>query len=111
MSGAVSGCSTEDTPRAGSFRWSNNSAFHSACASTRPATAVLRVCDFLRSSLVEQVVMLRAPDRRDADDYEYPCESQQVRLVRHVTPNGKVRVLMTNLFDTARFPASAFGDL
>ena len=31
--------------------------------------------------------------------------------VRHVAPNGKVRVLMTNLFDTRRFPASAFGEL
>ena len=69
------------------------------------------VRDFLRSGLVEQVVTLRAPDRRDADDYECPREPQQVRLVRHVAPNGNVRVLMTNLFDTRRFPASAFGDL
>ena len=29
----------------------------------------------------------------------------------HFAPNGKVRVLMTNLFDTERFPAGAFGDL
>ena len=34
-----------------------------------------------------------------------------MRLVRHVAPNGQVRVLMTNLFDTQRFPAPAFGDL
>ena len=66
---------------------------------------------FLRSGLDEQVVTLNAPGRRGADDYECPREPQQVRLVRHVAPNGKVRVLMTNLFDTARFPASAFGDL
>jgi hypothetical protein len=66
---------------------------------------------FLRSGLDEQVVTLNAPERRDADDYEFPREPQQIRLVRHVAPNGKVRVLMTNLFDTARFPASAFGDL
>jgi hypothetical protein len=69
------------------------------------------VQDFPRSGLVEQVVMLLAPDRRDADDYERLQEPQQVRLVRHVAPNGKARVLMTNLFDTGRFPASAFGDL
>lgn len=69
------------------------------------------VRDFPRSGLVEQVVMLLAPDRRDADDYERLREPQQVRLVRHVASNGKVRVLMTNLFDTGRFPASAFGDL
>jgi hypothetical protein len=68
------------------------------------------VRDFLRSGLDEQVVMLRAPDQRDADDYEWPREPQQVRLVRHVAPNGKVRVLMTNLFHTRRFPVSAFGD-
>jgi hypothetical protein len=66
---------------------------------------------FLRSGLDEQVVTLNAPERRDADDYECPREPQQIRLVRHVAPNGKVRVLMSNLFDTARFPASAFGDL
>lgn len=66
---------------------------------------------FLRSSLDEQIVTLNAPERRDADDYECPREPQQVRLVRHVAPNGNVRVLMTNLFDTARFPVSAFGDL
>lgn len=61
--------------------------------------------------MIEQLVTLRAPDQRDADDYECPREPQQVRLVRHVAPNGKVRVLMTNLFDTRRFPASAFGEL
>lgn len=33
------------------------------------------------------------------------------RQVRHVAPNGKVLVLVTNLFDTARFPAAAFEDL
>lgn len=69
------------------------------------------VSAFLRSGLAEQVVTLNVPSRRDAADYEFPCESQQVRLVRHVAPNGNVRVLMTNLFDTVRFPASAFGDL
>ena len=36
---------------------------------------------------------------------------RRVRLVRHVAPNGRVRVLMTNLLDTQRFPAPAFGEL
>lgn len=66
---------------------------------------------FLRSGLDEQVVTLNAPSRRDAADYEFTRAPQQVRLVRHVAPNGKVRVLMTNLFDAGQFPASAFGDL
>ena len=69
------------------------------------------VRDFLRSGLAEQVVTLRAADRRDVIDFECPSAPQTVRLVRHIAPNGQVRVLMTNLFDGVRFPASQFGDL
>jgi len=69
------------------------------------------VRDFLRSGLQEQIVILAAPDKDDARDYECPAAPQTVRLVRHVASTGKVRVLMTNLFDQQRFPASAFGDL
>ena len=69
------------------------------------------VREFLRSGKVEQVVSLPAPDRRDAEDYDCPGEAQTVRLVRHLAPNGRVRVLMTNLMDCGRYPASSFGDL
>jgi len=69
------------------------------------------VRQFLRSGLPEQIVTLRAPDRRDAIDYECPSTPQTVRLVRNVAPNGKVRVLMTSLLDSARFSVSEFGDL
>jgi hypothetical protein len=66
---------------------------------------------FLRSGLAEQAVALKTLDRCDAGDSDYPVEPQTVRLIRHVASNGAVRVLMTNLMDSARFPASAFGDL
>lgn len=69
------------------------------------------VRDFLRSGLQEQVVILAAPDKADAIDYECTATPQTVRLVRHVASTGKVRVLMTNLLDPARFPAAEFGDL
>jgi hypothetical protein len=69
------------------------------------------VRDFLRSGLTEQLVMLRAPDKQDAIDYECPRKPQSVRLVRHVGPNGEQRVLMTNLFDEKLYPASSFGEL
>jgi len=69
------------------------------------------VRDFLRSGLAEQVVTLRAPNLADARDYECQRAPQTVRLIRHVAPNGNVRILMTNLFDTVRFPAHYFGDL
>ena len=34
-----------------------------------------------------------------------------MRLVRHIAANGAARVMMTNLLDMERFPASCFGDL
>lgn len=69
------------------------------------------VRDFLRSGEDERIVTLAAPDRQDALDYECPATPQTVRLIRHVSSTGKVRVLMTNLLDTAAFPRSEFGDL
>ena len=49
--------------------------------------------------------------RLDAADYEISRTPQVVRLIRHVASTGNVRVLMTNLLDTERFPASCFGAL
>jgi len=69
------------------------------------------VRDFLRSGLLEQVVTLRAADRRDVLDFECPSEPQTVRLVRHIAPNRQVRVLMTNLLDVVRFPACSLSEL
>jgi len=69
------------------------------------------VREFLRSGLAEQIVTLRAADRRDVLDFGCPSEPQTVRLVRHIAPNGQARVLMTNLLDAIRFPASQFANL
>lgn len=69
------------------------------------------VRDFLRSSEDDRIVTLAAPDRRDAIEYECPATAQTVRLIRHVTSAGKVRVLMTNLLDRQNFPCAEFGDL
>ena len=69
------------------------------------------VREFLRSGLAEQIVTLRAADRRDVLDFKCPSQPQSVRLVRHVAPNGQLRVLMTNLLDAERFPACVFGEL
>ena len=34
-----------------------------------------------------------------------------MRLIRVVTPKGRIHVVMTSLLDTAAFPASAFANL
>jgi hypothetical protein len=57
------------------------------------------VRDFLLSGESERVVTLRAPNRRDAEDYECPWTPTTVRLVRVVTPSGRVHVVMTSLLD------------
>ena len=54
---------------------------------------------------------LPPPHRQDAIDYECPRLPSMVRLIRQVTPTGKVRVLMTSLLDTARYPATSFSAL
>ena len=66
---------------------------------------------FMRSNALERVVMLPAPNKRDALDYDCPRKPQRVRLVRNVSPSGEQRVLMTNLFDGQLFPADCFAEL
>ena len=59
---------------------------------------------------LEPVVMLPAPNKRDALDYECTRRPQRVRLVRNASPSGEQRVLMTNLFDDALYPADCFAE-
>ena len=69
------------------------------------------VRQFMHSGQDEQRVRLRAPNARDAKDYECPATPTTVRLVRVVTPNGRVHVVMTSLLDSGAFPAAGFGAL
>jgi hypothetical protein len=69
------------------------------------------VRQFIRSGLPEAIVTLPAPNTRDAADYECPRQPSRVRLIRQVTPHGKVRVLMTSLLAAERFPVEAFACL
>lgn len=66
---------------------------------------------FLRSGSAETVVDLGAPDARDCADYGCKPTPTRVRLVRVVTPNGRVHGVITSLLDTAMYPAAAFADL
>ena len=69
------------------------------------------VKDFLRSGQTEAHITLKRPTPRDAVDYELQRTPTHVRLIRDVTPAGSVRILMTSLLDTERYPAAAFGAL
>lgn len=66
---------------------------------------------FLASGLAEKVVSLRPPNARDAIDYDCPVVPTLVRLIRVVTPNGQIHVVMTSLFDTVGYPAAEFAAL
>lgn len=69
------------------------------------------VTTFLRSGAAEAIVMLAPPSRRDASDYEIERAPVKVRLVRVATPEGRVRVLVTNLLDALAWPAAGFAAL
>jgi len=66
---------------------------------------------FLRSGLSESVVTLPAPDTDDCRDYECAQTRTRVRLVRVVTPNGRLHVLLTSLLDPVAYPAADFAAL
>jgi Transposase DDE domain len=78
------------------------------CDSSSTFAAITR---FMRSGEDEAVVTLPPPNRRDAVDYACPRQISTVRLIRQVTPAGRVRVLMTSLRDATQYPAAAFADL
>ena len=69
------------------------------------------VTAFARSGEAERMVTLEAPGEQDACDYELARMPTTVRLIRDVTPGGRVRVLMTSLIDGQRYPAASFGAL
>ena len=64
----------------------------------------------LDSGNTEATVTLKEPNLQDVTDYLCSGAAPQIRLVRHVTPDGKVWVLATNL-PLVDFPAEVFGDL
>jgi hypothetical protein len=53
---------------------------------------------------------LLKPKVQDVSDYELSGKAPELRLVRHITPDGKIWVLATNL-PAKEFPVSVFGDL
>lgn len=81
------------------------------CMRCDSASTFAAITQFMRSGQDDAVVTLPPPHRQDAVDYECPRQTSTVRLIRQVTPAGKVRVLMTSLLDRAQYPAPAFADL
>jgi hypothetical protein len=74
-------------------------------------TGFAEVARFRRSGDAEAVVTLAPPAAADAADYDCPRAATQVRLVRVVTPTGRVHILMTSLLNAVDYPATDFGDL
>lgn len=58
------------------------------CDSSSTFTAITQ---FMRSGQDEAVAILPSPNRQDAADYECARQPSTVRLIRQVTPEGKVR--------------------
>ena len=65
---------------------------------------------FMRSGAAQAWVTLNAPSANDVRDWGCPSDALRLRAVRQTAPNGKVRVLATNL-DADGFPVALFADL
>jgi hypothetical protein len=65
---------------------------------------------FMRSGRAEQWVTLSAPSAADDKDWGCGRSAPRVRLVRQVSPDGAVRVLLTDL-DSQAYPFEAFSEL
>lgn len=66
---------------------------------------------FLRSGYSQQIVTIRAANRRDCADFKCIRIASQVRLVRVITPKGNQYVVMTSLLEPDAFPVTAFLEL
>jgi len=65
---------------------------------------------FLRSGSQQANVTLSAPSAQDVQDWGCSPAAPEVRLVRNVSSNARVRVMATNL-DPVDFPWECFGEL
>lgn len=65
---------------------------------------------FLLSGSNQATVTLNAPSAQDVQDWGCSPNAPEVRLIRHVSSNARVRVMATNL-DSADFPWECFGEL
>jgi len=74
-------------------------------------TGFVAVQKFMRSGLDEQIVTIGKPKAWDCRDYECQPIPSQVRLVRIITPNGRMYVVMTSLLDSLAYPAGDFAAL
>ncbi len=74
-------------------------------------TGFAEVARFKRSGDTETVVTLAPPSATDANDYACPREATRVRLIRVITPTGRVHLLMTSLLNAIDYPAADCGDL
>ena len=68
------------------------------------------VKQFLRSGADQAMVNLSAPTEQDVQDWGCSPDAPQVRLVRNVSSNARLRVMATNL-DPVDFPWECFGAL
>jgi hypothetical protein len=78
------------------------------CMRCDSSSSFKAVTEFMRSGQDEAVVTLPPPNTQDAIDDECPRQPSTVRLIRQVTPDGHLRVVMTSLFDAS---AGDFNDL
>lgn len=71
----------------------------------------MAVRDFLRSGREDALVTIAPAGRDDCAAYLCDRTPTPVRLVRVVTPKGRIHAVMTSLRDAGAYPAAGFADL
>lgn len=66
---------------------------------------------FGAGTATEQIITIGKPKAIDCADYKCKQLSSQVRLVRIITPYGRIYVVMTSLLDSGVYPATDFAGL
>jgi hypothetical protein len=74
-------------------------------------TGFAAVKSFLRSGADQQIVIISAPSALECSVYACRRLPSQVRLIRVVTPNGRVHIMITSLLDDTAYPAADFAAL
>jgi hypothetical protein len=93
------------------FAWLLSEKVHFCARVTDSTWNIVR--RFHASGKTEEIVTIEAtPESRDkCRQYGLSTQPITVRLIRVVSPDGQVQIMMTSLLDADQFPAECFSDL
>ena len=103
-------CSIGATKRLGWWPIRQSTIYIFVCCCERSSGGWDGVRSFARSDQIDAIVTINIPSTQNCADYVCSGAAPQVRLVKCITPDGRTRVLATNLL-IGEFPVTLFAEL